>query len=39
MKYILTNGERRKQANLFYQFGLLVKLGVKFMVLVGKSHK
>lgn len=34
MKYVLTKGERRKQANLIYQFGLLVKLGIKFMILV-----
>lgn len=38
MKYILTDGERAKQKNILYQFGLLMKLSVKFMRLLKLSH-
>ena len=38
MKYILTKGEQSKQANVLYQFGLLIKLGLKFTKLLKLSH-
>lgn len=38
MKYIYDDQERRKHRNLFIQFGLLMKLGLKFMKLLKLSH-
>jgi hypothetical protein len=38
MKYVLTAKERRKQANIIYQFGKFISLSFKFLKLVKKAN-
>lgn len=38
MKYVLSEKENRRQHNLFRQFGVLTKMGIKFMKLLKRSH-